>query len=150
MPLTLLAPQTQTFKLEKIDNTGDTFAVFRQATMKQEEQRQQLLAIQEYAWNDKEAGTVSRKSRVNFAELARKEVNLTLIDCNIMVQNGTNDDGTPKIKPLFNFGKVGEIVRELEFVDAWGQLPADWANELQRCCHEVNKDWAPNSQAKGE
>ena len=51
-------------------------------------------------------------------------------------------------QPLFKFGKVGEPMRELEFVEAWGQLPADWANELQKFCHEVNKDWAPNSPPK--
>ena len=147
MPLTLLAPVIKTFKLEKCDETGDTQVTFRQATMKEDERRAELLADQQYSWNDKEVGVITRKTKWSYPELMRLECYLTMTECNIDVQVGKADDGTPKTEPLFKFGKIGVMMGESAFKDACGKLPANAAYEIHQCCLQVNKDWAPNPEA---
>lgn len=146
MPLTLVAPLTKTFKLEKSDESGETYVTFRQATMREDEKRGGLLADQTYAWNDADVGRIERKTKWSYAELMRLEVFLTMVDCNIMVEGGKDKDGNPKVEPLFQFNKSGLVMTEAQFQEAWGRLPQPVAAEIHKCCLEVNRDWAPNPE----
>lgn len=136
MALKLAAPLIESVKLEDIDPTGETFAVFAQATMEQHERRNQVFADREYSWSDNELGVVRQKSKWNPDEQARLEVFLTMRDCNIL---GPDD------QPLFPYreGKIGEA----QFNRAWAKLPPEWAASLHAACYRVNKVWAGRPKA---
>ena|SRR3990167_797193 len=139
MALKLAAPLIETVKLEDIDPTGETFAVFVQATMEQHERRNAIFADREYSWADSEVGVIRQRSKWNPDEQARLEVFLTLRDCNI------TDDKDNLLFPFKN-GKIGES----QFYQAWAKMPPEWASSLHKACYQVNKVWAGRPKADEE
>ena len=146
MPIKLDAPIVQTFILEESDKTygieaedEPTEVVIRKATQGQHEERQQLFATLERRYNDLAPEQTSLVQTANTEELKRKEVSLTLVECNI-----TRDDG----KPLFRTRKGKDGLPELDmtrqqFYEAWALLPPDVASEIHRKVLEVNVMWGP-------
>lgn len=146
MPIKLNAPVVQTFTLEDTDRKyggeGDTptTVTIRQATQAQHEQRQQLFATLERKYNDLEPDQTSLVQTANTEELKRIEVRLTLIESNIV-----RDDGK---KPLFVSKKGKDGLPELdmnfyEFDQSWGLLPPDVAREIHAKVVELNSMWGP-------
>lgn len=146
MPIKLSAPIIQTFTLEKTDERygeeggSPTTVTVRQATQGQHEERQQIFATLERRYDDLDPAIVSLVQKANMEELKRKEVYLTMVDCNI-----TKEDGK---KPLFNSrkGKDGMPVLDMsksEFDQAWASLPPDVAAEIHEKIIELNVMWGP-------
>lgn len=141
MAFKLAAPLIQRFELEETDKKygieGDpTFVVIRQATQEQNEIRQQMFAQFNRIFDFKEDDKVELKETRNFLILARTESYLTMVDCNILDENGN---------ALFRFKKDGANsfldMTEAEFKKAFGKLPGDIATEIHKKVREVNVSW---------
>lgn len=136
MPLKLATPIIKTFVLEEADknygNNGDpTTVTIRQATTEADMAREAVYSEVTRVFD--ENAPVQLRQRWTMAELARREVYLTLAECNIV-----KDDG----KPLFKFRDGKLNMQEYDFNDAWGLLPSDVAGEIHDKVLEVNIKWA--------
>ena len=142
MAFKLAAPLVKRFELEETDAKygieGDpTYVIIKQATQEQNEIRQQMFAQFNRVFDFAEEGDkVELKETRNFLVLARTETYLTMIDCNILDENGN---------ALFKFKKDGSNsvldMSDLEFKKAFGKLPGDIAQEIHKKVREVNISW---------
>lgn len=144
MPTKLVAPLIQTFELTETDakygtDGTPTTVTIRQATQQQHEQRQQMFAEFNRVFNLQKENEVEFKESRNFLSLARNEVFLTMVDCNILDENGN---------ALFKFKRNGSNsvldMNTIEFSLAYGRLPGDVAQEIHSKVREVNLSWASN------
>lgn len=137
MALKLKTPDEKEFPLLVADPTGDTRVRVRQATQREHELRADLWATASRVMRDGVGGEVELKQRISFPEIMRREVYLTLVECNITDENDS---------PIFKFTKVetGRSVlamSEVSFADAWGKLPAKVAAEIHSKVLELNTAW---------
>ena len=146
MPIKLSTPIVKTFILEDTDKnygTGEdvpTTVVVKQATQAQHEFRQQLFATLERKYSDSNPDETSLVQTANIEVLKRLECFLTVVDCNILKEDGK--------KPLFLSKKGRDGLPEIDmnekaFNDAWGLLPPDVATEIHKKVLEVNVMWGP-------
>lgn len=123
------------FALERSDkaleNTGDPTTIkVIQAREGQNLERLQLW--EKYERTFQVAGDVKVAQEVNPAAVRRKEVFLTLVACNIEIEDGKGGS-----HPLFTFP-----LKEKQFNEAWAKLPSIIADEIHEKVLEVNLDWA--------
>lgn len=142
MTLKINPPLLKEFHLEETDKLyGDdatkTLVTFRQATRGDEEARNRLFAIVEkqYKKDSDNEDVVSYMSDISMDDVYRREVFRTLVASNIM----ESDE-----KELFLFKNGSLNMSENEFTKAWGKLPWEAAQEMIKCNHEVNVQWAPS------
>lgn len=141
MPIKLIAPIIKEFTLVRSDarfgNEGEpTRVTIRQATQEQHELRSDVNAEVRRKW-DSEEQSVVLSSDYSPARLERAEVYLTMVDCNILDENG---------EQLFRFKKVrdGKQVLDMtqeQFRKAWGQLEPSICEEIHEKVLEVNLSW---------
>lgn len=141
MPLKLAAPLEKIFTLDRTDrifsNDGEpTTVTVRQATQSSNEIRGDVYAKVERSVDDK--GEVILASEWSAERLKRTEVYLTMVDCNILDENGDL---------LFKFKKDGSGRQILDmttesFRRAWGKLDPIVAAEIHEKVLEVNLSWA--------
>ena len=134
MPLILSHPLVKEFTLDKTDEKygvtdEPTTVKIRQATMREKGIRDDLYKKMESTYSD--AGVVVKQDVSGYSVL-RKEVFLTLADCNILSEDGKTQ--------LFSF-KDDHVTNEVEFNTAWGQLLPDMANEIVEKMLIVNPMW---------
>lgn len=133
----------------KSDPTGETRIKIRQATFGEDALREQVFANMAYSWNDAERGTTRQEVKWTDSQLMQKEIFLTLCDANIEVEHPTkkNEDGTPKVEPLFHFATLDGVPRiavdEREFVRLLGLLDGPTVQDIWQCVREINKHWQP-------
>jgi hypothetical protein len=115
MPLKLTSPIIETFFLEKTDEKygdgGDpTFVVVKQARTGEDAARDRVYSEVTRVFDTDVA--MQLKQNWTMAELARREVFLTMVDCNIQKDNG---------KPLFKFSPdhQGLSMSEADFNETW-------------------------------
>lgn len=144
MPIKLVAPLIKTFELSETDakygtDGSPTIVTIRQATQLQNEQRQQMFAEFNRVFNLQKENEVEFKESRNFLTLAKNEVFLTMVDCNILDEDGNT---------LFKFKRNGtNSILDMdtnEFSKAYGKLPGDVAQEIHSKVREVNLSWASN------
>lgn len=144
MPFKLIARERQEFHLEKTDekypSDSKTMVTIRQAASEEHELRGD--AFSEYM---REFRRDSETDRVvfhySFRAIWKKEVWLTMVDCNIQSMNG---------KPLFRSrdGSVKNAMSFQEFSRAWGELPTLITDEIHEKVLVVNPDWAIDFQGE--
>lgn len=141
MPIKLAAPLIKRFELTETDEKygieGEpSYVMIRQATQEQNEIRQQMFADFNRVFDFEKDSQVELRESRNFLVLTRVEVYLTMVDCNILDENGN---------ALFKFKKDGNNsvldMTESEFKKAFGKLPGDIAGEIHRKVREVNISW---------
>lgn len=143
MPARVSPPETKEFHLEKLDERQGipteekTTVTIRLATVRQNSLRSKLFAeyIRELA--DGEGGKERVIFRLPLYDLISKEVELTLVGCNLTTADGT--------KPLFRFkqgvnGPFLDMTTE-QFNDAFGTLDDDTAAEIHSKVQEMNPHW---------
>lgn len=132
-------PQIKDFKLLKSDPTGETVVTLRQATAGDEIRIGNLFSEQTQIWDDEEVGRVQLKRKWNFQERKRFIAYLTLVGCNIEVE-----DERGEAAPLFRFkdgSKPGLAMSQADFFKAWDNLPQEVADEIYECILEMNPQW---------
>jgi hypothetical protein len=145
MGFRLSPPVIETFTLDETDQRyglaqGSTTVTLRQATQSQHERRQDLFSqLTSKMPSTGSIETIELIRRLNDPELARTEIYLTIIDCNIEDEDG---------KSLFKFSKDKSgnswlDMNEVDFRKAFGKLPIEVAEEIHTKVLEVNKDWGP-------
>lgn len=147
MPLKLAAPIIKTFTLDDSDETygieGEeaTTIYVKQATQYGHALRQDLFSTLERKYRGLGEGEglneVSIVQRIALEELKELEVWLTLVDCNMLDEEG---------KALFpsKTNKAGEMrlsMTRQQFAKAWGKLFPDVAREMHNKVLEVNPLW---------
>jgi len=142
MALKIAFPVEKSFKLDKADPTGETYVVVRQATYGEHAKRDEMFSETTRIYDDQEKGRVQVKQKWNLPDVWKKEIFLTLCDCNI---ERVAADGTSSL--LFQFVNHGGHSRlnmkEGAFSEALGFMPLDVALEIHEKVMEVNPDWAP-------
>lgn len=144
MPLKISLPIEKDFILERsdlaYDNDGEpTRVTIRQATQAQNEKRSHIYSevtnVINRGLEDMNA-EVQLRQHWSLEELKRMEVFLTLVDCNILDENGSQ---------LFRFRSDGKRqvlhMTAREFAEAFGKLPQDIALEIHEKVLEVNPSW---------
>jgi hypothetical protein len=143
MPLKVMSNNKKEFVLKKSDNEfsnkGEpTKVTIRQATQGDFEIRNDLFAEFKREYD----GTAIRViQRISFDDIRRKEVFLTLCECNIL-----DDQDGDEPKELFSF-KDGRLTNEREFLSAWSKLHPSIANEIHEYVLEQNPLWKPEGEA---
>ncbi len=140
MPAKLALPTVQIFPLRKTDEalgcTGEpTTVTFVQASQGAVRERNQFFA--EFTQKVGKDGAVETKQRIAPDEVHRKEVFLTMKDCNFQNELG---------QPYFRFLN-GKLASEKEFNDAWDNLLPEVAEEISECCLKVNIQWTAQGNA---
>jgi hypothetical protein len=143
MPATVETPETQTFRLERLDarqgvpEEEKTTVTIRLATIRQNTQRAKLFSefIRELANTEEQRSRERVIFNFSLYELIEEETYLTLVGCNMT--NGA--------QPLFRFrnspqGQVLDMTRE-QFAAAWGLLDDDTAAEIHSKVLDVNSHW---------
>lgn len=143
MPIKLIAPLEKTFTLDRSDellgNDGTpTTVTIRQARQAQHEVRSAVYSeVTRVLARTEDDGKMMLRQSWTMEELARTEVYLSMVDCNILGEDG---------KPLFNFSKKGDHqyldMTTHAFREAWGQLQPQVAAEIHEKVMEVNLTWA--------
>jgi hypothetical protein len=143
MPARVSPPETKEFQLEKLDERQGiptdekTIVTIRLATVRQNSLRSKLFAeyIRELA--DNNGGKERVIFRLPLYDLISKEVELTLVGCNI-----TKADGK---EPLFRFKSDANgpflDMRTDQFNDAFGTLDDETAAEIHSKVQEMNPHW---------
>ena len=136
MPIRIKPPTLQDFILEKTDkefeNVGSPTTVrVRQATQGDEESRESLFNLTQTKFTN--SGERIQSNTLGMNDVWRREVFLTLSDCNIELEEGVR---------LFEF-KNGKLVDENKFHDAWMKLDPIVADEIIEKVHELNTQWGP-------
>lgn len=148
MPIKLAAAIYKTVKLDGIDkiynNEGEaTFVTVRQATQGQHEARQSLFSQLERKYNPSDTDEITLIQNFSLEELKREEVWLTLVDSNIL-----NDDGTALfVSKKDNDGKPFLDMTRVAFNSAFRILPTDVATAIHAAVLEVNIDWSAEGEA---
>ena len=125
------------------DPEQDTYVVVRQGTQKDVERRadQTADASRIYRGTDE----VEIRTRWSLEEQKRLEAYLTLVDCNIVLVDDTDDT---KTHALFKFqkinGRMSIAMTEEAFKAAWGQLNETWADAIHNAVLQMNPQWNPN------
>jgi hypothetical protein len=142
MPARVSPSETKEFTLEKLDERQGvpteekTTVTIRLATVRQNSLRSKLFS--EYI---RELASDGGRERVIFRlpmyDLISKEVELTLVGCNITTADGS--------KSLFRFktvmnGPFLDMTTE-QFLDAWGTLDDETAAEIHSKVQEMNPHW---------
>lgn len=151
MPAVLSLPLEKKITLYLTDEDNDeenpdesTFVVVRQATQREVEKRAELTADASRVFREG-SKEIEVKQRWSIEEQKRLEVFLTLAGCNI----GAPVEEGEKAHNLFKFIKKNNrsyvAMSEEEFNDAWGLLPAEWAEQIHEAILVVNPQWSPNS-----
>ena len=126
------------------DPEQEATVTVRQATQAEVEARAELNAETSRVFRSGQQA-VEVKARFSYEEARRLEVYLTLSGCNIDIPDESHKDGK---RPLFTFkkqsGKMRLNMTEKEFEEAWGQLPAHWAEAIHQAVLSVNPQWNPD------
>lgn len=149
MPLVLTKGIAETYKLEKADPSGDTYVVIKPATVAEQAARDELQAKSVRTFRAGQPDAIEVKSDATFSQRQSLEVFLSMIDCNIQMQD-TDPDGKPVGEPkqLFKIGRRtnGEPyldMTRIQFVEAWGRLPMPVADEIHSKVLAKNPQWDP-------
>lgn len=151
MPAVLSLPLEKKITLYLTDEDSNTenpdestFVVVRQATQREVEKRAELTADASRIFREG-SSEIEVKQRWSIEEQKRLEVYLTLANCNI----GAPVSEEEKPHNLFKFTKKNNrgyiAMSEEEFNEAWGLLPAEWAEQIHEAVLVVNPQWNPNS-----
>lgn len=141
MPFVNKRPIEKEFVLERTDAKfgvspdNPTKITVRQATTGENEKRDAFLSSFERSYEKADGdkvGYMRVRQSINYAQLRRLEVKLTLSSCNIL-----NEDGSP----LFQF--VNGRVVDATFDAAWDSLPPEAAEEIYEKVLEMNPTWSP-------
>lgn len=143
MPLKLSPAIVETFPLTEVDEkfeTEGTTVTIKQAAMWEHERRSGLYAemVSRVAQDGTTMEVVSRFSQ---PELHRIETMLTMIDCNIVDEDG---------EPLFKFvgkGSDRHVEDEKAFFKAWGKLPTFVADQIHERVLKINVGWGRLGEA---
>lgn len=147
MPIQLAPPVEKEFVLETTDkfygNTDDpTLVRIRQATRGDIEKRDQRSFSMTQIIDQAAPSQMMYRDFITIASLRRYEVFLTLVDCNIIDQDG---------KPLFRFridnGRRKLDMTEAEFNASWSMLDETPALEIIKFVHEMNVSWKNSGEA---
>jgi hypothetical protein len=114
---------------------------FRQGTQNEDLERIGWTSRRKYAW-DQRISSMVEIAEVNVDELAKLEVYLTLCATDLEFPDGWELDNK---KIGFTATKPARIADRGQFDRWWGLFPSKWANEVYRCCLEVNPTWGPNN-----
>ena len=143
MPARVSPPETKEFQLEKLDERQGipteekTTVTIRLATVRQNALRSKLFSeyIRELA--DGEGSKERVIFRLPLYDLISKEVELTLVGCNITTADGS--------KSLFRFrtGPNGAFLdmSTVEFLEAFGTLDDETAAEIHSKVQDMNPHW---------
>ena len=147
MPLQLVAPIVKTFTLdvsdEKYGVEGEepTTVFIKQAAQHEHALRQDLFSTLERKYRGLDTGEpldeVSIVQRIALEELKELEVWLTLVDCNMLDENGQLLFPSKKSKS----GEMGLSMTRRQFALSWGRLFPDVAIEIHGKVLEVNPLW---------
>jgi hypothetical protein len=143
MPLKVGTPLTKKHELKESDPTGDTFVSFRQATTQDHIERGDLFSEASRVYkNEFSTDIVEVRQNIPVLKVWRKEAFLTMIDCNILGENG---------EPLFQFSPNGAgtpllAMTEGQFEDAWGKLPFEVSAEIHSKLLITNPAWASTGE----
>lgn len=148
MPLKLTTPIYKSFTLDRSDarygNDGEaTIITVKQAAQHEHERRQQLFATLERRYSDLSPDQMTLVQTISMEEIKRMEVWLTLCESNIEDEDGKDLFPSKKAKN----GHPQLALTQGQFVEAWGKLPPDVAEEIHEKVLEVNFIW---SGASGE
>ena len=138
-----MKPLVRTFQLAE---SPEVEVTVRQASEDENIQRADLFAKSERIFGDDEVGEVRVKQEYNRRKLHRKEAYLTLAS----ISNLTDENGDElfKVKETKNGTSISKGMKEAEFNEAWGLLPATITEEIVGFVHAVNVTWDPDH--KGE
>ena len=131
-----LSPVEQTFTLEKTDaefgnEEGSTTIRIRQASQSSVEEIDELYALIQRKYEDKNPGEVVISQRWSIQALRRVQAFHSIIQCNIEDENG---------KLLFN----DDVMKDpKKFQTAWGKLPPAIVDEIMEKIYIVNVSWGP-------
>ena len=143
MPIKLIAAIEKDFILARADSTygkvGEepTKIRIKQAKQGEKEARDAYFAELTRVSSGYFDPEIKIRQKVSFEELKRLEISLTLIDCNIMGEDG---------KPLFTFKRNSEGKQYLDmnvndFLIRFSALPPDVVDEIHEKVLEVNPSW---------
>lgn len=140
MPIQLTSPIVKTFILEEADakygNDGEpTTVTVKQATQAEHRQRQDLFATLERKFRDDTPNEVSLIQTLSFEALKELEVQLCLVGCNLL-----DDDGTSLLFPT-DEKRQRVSLRTDQFTRNWGKLFPDIASEIHAKVLQVNPLW---------
>lgn len=122
----LPVPKKKSFKIAVEEGTFNV--TFRQAVNADELEIAALFAERRELYDSREPTKTVFVSDQNLAMLRATEVRTTLDSCDIKDRGGR--------KPLLSSG-----MNEPEFLEAWGQLPPEWAEEIYQRCLFMNPQW---------
>jgi hypothetical protein len=155
MPLVLIKGIPESFKLEKADPSGDTFVMIKPATVAEQAARDDLNARATRTIRSSSPDAIEVKSEWTFSQRQALEVFLTMVDCNVMVQE-SDAEGKPSgdAKALFKTGRNtrGEAyldMNRIQFTEAWGKLPTEVADEIHSKVLKKNPQWDPFATIPG-
>lgn len=147
MPAIITRGVPELYYLDILDEDNETFVSIKPATVAENAQRDEIWAKQSRTYNVGNPDAVEVKTESTFSQRRALETFLTLVDCNILWQD-KNDDDTPKgdAVPMFVFAKRqnGESYLAMDrstFVDAWGRLPEEAAQEIYQKVLIKNPQW---------
>jgi hypothetical protein len=144
MPAHVSLPETQEFRLEKLDERQGvpedekTTVTIRLATVRQNSIRSRLFSEYIREIPNKGDGTKERVIwRLPLYDLIAEEVFLTMVGCNLTTADGK--------KPLFRFGNgpMGSFLdmNKDQFLEAWGTTDDETAAEIHAKVLEMNIHW---------
>jgi len=145
MALQLKTKIEQTFSLDRSDKMYDgegTTVTIRQASQYQHEKRQEIFSNMRSRYSADGQDVLEIYQRFNALELHRLDAKLTIVDCNILDEEGES---------LFKFkkdksGRSYLSMTDAEFDRAWGLLPIDVADEIYEKVLIVNPTWGPSGE----
>lgn len=151
MPKVLsMKPTVKTFRLTRLDPSGETTVTIRQATAGDVKRVGDLFSEQTQIFDDGDGTSIKIQKKFNYAELNRYRAYLTLADCNIQREVETSD-GKIVTEDWFKFVErngVRRIQSEGDFYQAWDALPQEVVEEIVDYVLDVNPMWDPNAQGE--
>jgi hypothetical protein len=131
-----IKPVEQTFSLDKTDKEygneiGSTIVRVRQASQSSVEAIDDLNALIQRKYEDKNPGEVVVSQKWSYQALRRVQAFHTLSECNIEDENG---------KILFPESVLKD---QDKFQNAWGKLPPIVVDEIMEKIYIVNVSWGP-------
>jgi len=131
---------------EEYDPKGEATVIVKPATVAENAQRDEFWAKQKRTYHADTPNAMTVESEGTFAQRQALEVSLTLVGCNIDFQD-VDANGEPKgdPKPFFRFKKQAGLptlaMSRTDFLDSWGKLPQEVADEIHRCVLLKNPQW---------
>lgn len=138
-----IKPITQQFNLE-YDVEGQSTVTIRQVKAGDLVRLGDLFAEQTQIWDDEDLGAIQLKRKWNAEELKQERAYCSLVGLDLTVE----ETGEPWFK--FKEGRNGPelAMTRAEFIERWGLLDAELANEIYGYVVKVNPVFDPN--ASGE